>query len=149
MDLYETFTSLVKKYDISPKNLNLEITETAVIFDLENQMKLLDRLRAAGFIVEMDDFGSGYSSLNMLKDISVDVLKIDMAFLQQTKNTAKSQLILAKIINLAKELGMKVVTEGVENGSQIDFLSDAGCDLFQGFYFSRPIPVQDFEEKYF
>jgi len=149
MDLYETFTSLVKKYDISPKNLNLEITETAVIFDLENQMKLLDRLRAAGFIVEMDDFGSGYSSLNMLKDISVDVLKIDMAFLQQTKNNAKSQLILAKIINLAKELGMKVVTEGVENGSQIDFLSDAGCDLFQGFYFSRPIPVQDFEEKYF
>ncbi|MBQ4379013.1 MAG: EAL domain-containing protein [Treponema sp.] len=149
MDLYEIFTSLVKKYDISPKNLNLEITETAVIFDLDNQMKLIDRLRSAGFIVEMDDFGSGYSSLNMLKDISVDVLKIDMAFLQKSKNNEKSRLILEKIIILAKELGMKVVTEGVESDNQIGFLSDAGCDLFQGFYFSRPIPVADFEEKYF
>ncbi|MBQ9206988.1 MAG: EAL domain-containing protein [Treponema sp.] len=149
MDLYETFTGLVKKYDISPKNLNLEITETAVIMDLDNQVRLLDRLRNAGFVVEMDDFGSGYSSLNMLKDISVDVLKIDMAFLQKSKNDEKSKLILEKIIVLAKELGMRVVTEGVETGNQMSFLSSAGCDLFQGFYFSRPIPVSDFEEKYF
>jgi EAL domain-containing protein (putative c-di-GMP-specific phosphodiesterase class I) len=149
MDLYETFTELVKKYDISPKNLNLEITETAVILDLENQGRLIDRLREAGFVVEMDDFGSGYSSLNMLKDISVDVLKIDMAFLQKTKNDDKNRIILEKIIMLAKELGMRVVTEGVENDIQIDFLSGAGCDLFQGFYFSRPIPGDDFEEKYF
>ena len=149
MDLYETFMGLIRKYDISPKNLNLEITETAIIFDLENQMKLLDRLRAAGFVIEMDDFGSGYSSLNMLKDISVDVLKIDMAFLQKSENEEKSRIILKKIIALAKELGMKVLTEGVETDSQIDFLSNAGCDLFQGFYFSRPIPVEDFEEKYF
>jgi EAL domain-containing protein (putative c-di-GMP-specific phosphodiesterase class I) len=149
MDLYETFTQLVKKYDVSPKNLNLEITETAVIFDLENQERLLDRLRSAGFIVEMDDFGSGYSSLNMLKDISVDVLKIDMAFLQKSKNDGKNRIILEKIIMLAKELGMQVITEGVENDSQISFLSDAGCDLFQGFYFSRPVPIDDFEEKYF
>ena len=149
MDLYETFTELVKKYDVSPKNLNLEITETAVILDLENQGRLIDRLREAGFVVEMDDFGSGYSSLNMLKDISVDVLKIDMAFLQKTKNDDKNRIILEKIIMLAKELGMRVVTEGVENDIQIDFLSGAGCDLFQGFYFSRPIPVDDFEEKYF
>ncbi len=149
MDLYEVFTGLVEKYDISPKNLNLEITETAIIFDLENQMKLLDRLRKEGFIVEMDDFGSGYSSLNMLKDISVDVLKIDMAFLQKSKNDQKSRLILEKIIMLAKELGMRVVTEGIENDNQIEFLAAAGCDLFQGFFFSRPIPVEDFEEKYF
>lgn len=149
MDLYETFTQLVKKYDVSPRNLNLEITETAVIFDLENQERLLDRLRSAGFIVEMDDFGSGYSSLNMLKDISVDVLKIDMAFLQKSKNDGKNRIILEKIIMLAKELGMHVITEGVENDSQISFLSDAGCDLFQGFYFSRPVPIDDFEEKYF
>ncbi len=148
MDLYETFTNLVKKYDISPKNLNLEITETAVIFDIENQMTLLDRLRSAGFLVEMDDFGSGYSSLNMLKDISVDVLKIDMAFLQKSKDDAKSRLILEKIIMLAKDLGMKVITEGIENEEQIGFLAKAGCDIFQGFYFSRPIPVTDFEEKY-
>lgn len=148
LDLYETFTSLVKKYDISPKNLNLEITETAVIMDLENQMQLLNRLRSAGFVIEMDDFGSGYSSLNMLKDISVDVLKIDMAFLQKSKDDEKSRLILEKIIVLAKELGMRVVTEGVETENQMAFLSETGCDLFQGYYFSRPIPVIDFEEKY-
>jgi EAL domain-containing protein (putative c-di-GMP-specific phosphodiesterase class I) len=149
MDLFETFVTLVKKYEISPKNLNLEITETAVIYDLENQLKVLDKLRAFGFIVEMDDFGSGYSSLNMLKDISVDVLKIDMAFLQKSKDDVKSHKILEKIIVLAKELGMKVLTEGVESGSQIEFLSSAGCDLFQGYYFSCPIPVKNFEEKYF
>lgn len=149
MDLLETFIGLVKKYDISPKNLNLEITETAVIFDLENQMKILDKLRAYGFLVEMDDFGSGYSSLNMLKDISVDVLKIDMAFLQKSKDDGKSKMILQKIIMLAKELGMQVITEGVESNYQVDFLSTAGCDLFQGFFFSRPIPVEDFEKKYF
>lgn len=148
MDLYEIFTSLVKKYDISPKNLNLEITETAIIYDLENQMKLLNRLQKAGFVVEMDDFGSGYSSLNMLKDISVDVLKIDMGFLQKSKDDEKSRKILEKIIMLAKELGMEVVTEGIETDEQIGFLANAGCDFFQGFYFSRPIPVEDFEEKY-
>lgn len=149
MDLYETLTGLVRKYDISPRNLNLEITETAIIMDLDNQVSLLERLRGAGFIVEMDDFGSGYSSLNMLKDISVDVLKIDMAFLQKSKNDGKSRLILEKIIVLAKELGMRVLTEGVETDEQMEFLAAAGCDLFQGFYFSRPIPVVDFEERYF
>ena len=148
MDLYETFTELVKKYGISPSNLNLEITETAIIMDLEKQVRLLDRLREAGFVVEMDDFGSGYSSLNMLKDISVDVLKIDMAFLQKSRNDEKSRLILKRIIMLAKELGMKVITEGVETEEQMNFLASAGSDLFQGFCFSRPIPVVDFEEKY-
>lgn len=149
MDLFETFVGLIKKYDISPKNLNLEITETAVILDIENQTKILDRLRSFGFVVEMDDFGSGYSSLNMLKDISVDVLKIDMEFLKKSKNEEKSQLILEKIIMLAKDLGMRVITEGVENSNQVAFLSEAGSDLFQGFYFSRPVPVDDFEQKYF
>lgn len=149
MNLLETLVGLIKKYEISPKSLNLEITETAVIYDVENQLNVLDKLRALGFVVEMDDFGSGYSSLNMLKDISVDVLKIDMAFLQKSKDDVKSHKILEKIIILAKELGMKVLTEGVESGNQIDFLSAAGCDLFQGYYFSKPVPVNEFEEKYF
>lgn len=149
MDLLETFMGLVRKYDISPSNLNLEITETAVIFDLENQLKLLDKLRKAGFVIEMDDFGSGYSSLNMLRDISVDVLKIDMGFLQKSENDRKNRIILERIVMLAKDLGMKVLTEGVENEQQVEFLSKVGCDLFQGFLFSRPIPVEEFEEKYF
>ena len=129
--------------------MDVKDVKKAIILDLENQMKLLDRLREVGFVVEMDDFGSGYSSLNMLKNISVDVLKLDMAFLQNSQNKEKSYKIIEKIIILAKELGMKVVTEGVETDNQFNFLSSAGCDLFQGFYFSRPIPVEDFENKYF
>ena len=148
MDLYANFTSLVREFQIDPKNLKLEITETAVIMDLEHQISLIDRLRAFGFTIEMDDFGSGYSSLNMLKDITVDVLKIDMAFLQKSQNDKKSRIILQKIIMLAKELDMTVVTEGVEKQEQIEFLSEFGCDLFQGYFLSKPIPANDFEEKY-
>ncbi|MBQ0051963.1 MAG: EAL domain-containing protein [Treponema sp.] len=149
VDVYETLTNFVKLYDISPKNLNLEITESAIIMDLDRQIKIIQNLRNFGFTVEMDDFGSGYSSLNTLKDIDVDVLKIDMAFLKQSENDEKSHKILEKIVMLAKDLGMKVVTEGVENRSQIDMLAEFGCDLFQGYYFSKPITVAEFEEKYF
>lgn len=148
VDVYEILTGLVKKYDISPGNLNLEITETAIIMDLERQIHLLNRLRDFGFVIEMDDFGSGYSSLNMLKDIDVDVLKIDMAFLKESIDDEKSRIILEKIIVLAKALGMKVVTEGVEKREQVDFLSGVGCDIYQGFYFSKPLTVSAFEEKF-
>ncbi len=149
VDVYKIFTSLVKKYDVNPKNLNLEITETAIIQDFESNMRVIRKLRDAGFAVEIDDFGSGYSSLNMLKDVDVDVLKIDMAFLRKSQDDEKSRKILAKIIYLAKELGLTVVTEGVETAEQVKFLTDIGCDIFQGFFFSRPITALEFEEKYF
>lgn len=148
LDIYKTFMDLVEEYGISPANLNLEITETAIMQDFDRQIELIDKLREAGFAVEIDDFGSGYSSLNMLKDINADVLKVDMAFLHESKHHKKSRIILEKIISLSKELGMKVVTEGVESQSQVDFLDNVGCDIYQGYYFSKPIPVQEFEEKY-
>lgn len=148
LDLHEIFTNLVKKYGISPASLNLEITETAVIMDVGRQNSIIDQLRSDGFSVEIDDFGSGYSSLNMLKDVTVDVLKIDMSFLERSPHDEKSLRIIESIIVLAHELGMSVVTEGVENKEQVAFLSDFGCDLFQGFYFSKPIPVVEFEKRY-
>ena len=148
VDIYETFTSLVREFSIPPSRLNLEITETAIMQDFENQTILIDKLRDFGFAIEIDDFGSGYSSLNMLKDINADVLKVDMAFLQESKHNDKSMIILEKIISLSKELGMKVVTEGVESKEQVDFLDKVGCDIFQGYYFSRPISVYDFEKTY-
>lgn len=148
VNIYDTFTSLVREFGILPRNLNLEITETAIMQDFENQIALIDKLRDFGFAVEIDDFGSGYSSLNMLKDINADVLKVDMAFLQKSKHDDKSMIILQKIISLAKELGMKVVTEGVESEQQVEFLNKVGCDIFQGYYFSRPISVGDFENTY-
>ena len=148
IDVYQTFIDLIKKYDINPKNLKLEITESAILMNLEAQLVLINKLRAFGFQIEMDDFGSGYSSLNMLKDIPFDVLKIDMAFLQATKNQERSIQILHSIIKLSKRLNMPVITEGVETKEQVDFLKDMGTDYYQGFYFARPMPVKDFESKY-
>ena len=148
IDVYQTFVNLVRKYDIPPERLKLEITETAMITDSDRRFVLIDRLRAAGFHVEMDDFGSGYSSLNMLKDIKVDVLKIDMLFLYRAKDVDRSRIIIKQVVGLAKELGITVVTEGVENEDQLKFLMEIGSDLFQGYYFSQPISLSDFESKF-
>ena len=148
-DLYRIFTELVEKYEIKPQNLNLEITETALMSDVEQHLETLGRLQEYGFRVEIDDFGSGYSSLNMLKDISADVLKIDMLFLRETENKERSRTILNSIISMSKALGMEVITEGVETEEQLALLKEMGCDVFQGYYFSKPIPVEEFENKYF
>ncbi|MGN0650503.1 MAG: putative bifunctional diguanylate cyclase/phosphodiesterase [Oscillospiraceae bacterium] len=147
-DIFDTFTGLVERYEISPENLRLEITETAMMSDFQSQLALIERLREYGFKIEMDDFGSGYSSLNMLKDISVDTLKIDMAFLRQTENNERSRAILRAIIMLSKQLGIEVITEGVETLEQVEYLTEFGSDVFQGYYFARPMPVEEFENKY-
>ena len=148
LNIYHVFTDLVVKYDIDPHNLKLEITETAIAMDVDRQLELIERLRNYGFIVEMDDFGSGYSSLNMLKDIQVDILKIDMAFLRKSKDEDRSKKILHMIIDLSKQLGMPVISEGVETKEQVDYLSDFGCDMFQGYYFAKPMDVSSFEKLY-
>lgn len=148
LNVYKEFLSLVDKYDIDPKNLKLEITETAVVMDLNRQLDLIGRLRQNGFIVEMDDFGSGYSSLNMLKDIHVDVLKIDMAFLKKAEDEERSKKILQMIIALSEQLDMPVITEGVESEEQVEFLKEMGCHIFQGYYFAKPMDVETFEKTY-
>lgn len=149
LNVFHTFIDLVEKYDIEPKNLKLEITETAIVLDFNRQVELITRLRKNGFVVEMDDFGSGYSSLNMLKDIHVDILKIDMAFLKKAKDEDRSKKILQMVIGLSNQLGMPVITEGVESEEQVKFLSEIGCDMFQGYYFAKPMSVEEFDERYF
>lgn len=148
-DIYKVFTGLVEEYEIRPRNLRLEITESAIMSDFDKQLVLIQRLQEYGFMVEMDDFGSGYSSLNMLKDMPVDTLKVDMGFLRQTNHQERSRTILKMIISLSKQLGMEVITEGVETKEQVDFLTEIGCDIFQGYYFAKPMPVSEFEKKYF
>ncbi len=148
MNIYQIFTELVSRYEIDPQNLKLEITETAVVMDFKRQLELINRLRKSGFVVEMDDFGSGYSSLNMLKDIHVDILKIDMAFLKKASDEERSRKILQMIIGLSKQLDMPVITEGVETAEQVAFLAEMGCDMFQGYYFAKPMEVSRFEETY-
>lgn len=148
LDIYKTFTNLVEQYGISPEKLKLEITETALMMDLDKQLILLDKLQNYGFCVEIDDFGSGYSSLNMLKNIHADVLKLDMGFLRETQNRERTGIILQMVVDLAKQLQMTVISEGVENKEQVDYLTQAGCDMFQGYYFARPVAVSEFEERY-
>ena len=146
LDIYGVITELVSSYRIDPAKLHLEITESAVIDNAQDNIEVLSKLREAGFIVEMDDFGSGYSSLNMLKEIPLDVLKIDMVFLKESANYDKSSIILQSIIDMANKLNLSQITEGVETREQLDMLKEMGCKLFQGYYFSKPIPLDEFEK---
>ena len=150
MNVYETITALVEKYRIIPSTLKLEITETAIMTGTAGELDMIKQFRKYGFQVEIDDFGSGYSSFNTLKDMDVDVLKIDMGFLRTSKpeNLEKSMSILNMIISLSKTLGLSVVTEGVETKDQVVKLTQMGCRIYQGYYFSKPIPVEEFEKRY-
>lgn len=148
IDVYETMMELVKRYDISPQKLHLEITESVLMSNVEKVLGVIQKLRKEGFFIEIDDFGKGYSSLSMLKDIDVDMLKIDMEFLRKTENTDKNLVILESIITMSKKLGLQVLTEGVETQAQIESLEQLGCNLFQGYYFDKPLSVEDFCRKY-
>ena len=144
-DVLSEIMSYVMKYDIDPHNLRIEVTESSMMRDTDDKMRILDEFRKQGFIVEMDDFGSGYSSLNMLKDMPVDVLKIDMNFLGKSNDQEKSDIIVKNVIGLSEDLHIVSLAEGVETVEQFDRLGELGCHLFQGYYFSKPIPVADFE----
>jgi EAL domain-containing protein (putative c-di-GMP-specific phosphodiesterase class I) len=144
-DVVSDIEHFVKKYDIDTRKLRIEITETALMTNAEDRFKIFDMLRSSGFIVEMDDFGSGYSSLNMLKDMPVDVLKIDMNFLAG-ENDAKSAIIMKNVIGLSNELDIIALTEGVETYEQFENLIKMGCSLFQGYYFAKPMDLPEFEK---
>ena len=146
--LYETFTSLVTKYGIPPQKLKLEITETALVHDLKRHKQIITDLQKFGFTIEMDDFGSGYSSLTILKNISINILKIDMMFLSKTKHKERSKKILESVIKMAQKLGIKIIVEGVEDKEQAEFLRNLNCDFFQGYLYSKPITVENFESNY-
>ena len=149
LDVVTELKSLAEEYGINPKRLRVEITETAVMSDSVDILKLIADLREYGFIVEMDDFGSGYSSLNLLKDMSIDLIKIDMQFLKDSERNLKSSLIIKNIINMSEDLGIDTLTEGVETAKQYEMLYDMGCQLYQGYYFSKPVPLDKFEEQWF
>ena len=109
-------------------------------------LELIHNLRTMGFEVEMDDFGAGYSSLNMLSDMPIDVLKMDMKFVRNIEQSETDLLLVKLIIDIARYMNLEVVAEGVENNKQLSLLQDAGCNVVQGFYFSRPLPPEEFEK---
>ncbi len=147
-DVAATFDALAEKYGINPDMLSIEITETAMVRDPDLLLRTIDRLHRRGFQVEIDDFGSGYSSLKLLKDMNADVLKIDREFLANTIHEQKMKTILSSVIHMADQLNMNVITEGVETREMVDMLSEMGCGLFQGFLFSKPVPVDEFMDTY-
>ena len=141
----ESLVNLVEKYRIPPEYLHLELTES-VFSDTENViLNAVNYLHKAGFTILMDDFGSGYSSLNVLKDIDLDVLKIDMKFLSKGTDDGRGEKILAAVIQMAKALDMPVIAEGVEEKKQVQMLKRLGCNYIQGYYFAKPMPQEDYE----
>ncbi len=144
-ELCERICELVRRYDLPSAMLRLEITESAYMEESEQIIAVARQLRESGFTVEMDDFGSGYSSLNMLKDVPVDIVKLDMHFLSGADNTFRSGNILSSVIRMAHWLELPVIAEGVENRQQAEYLKSLGCYVMQGYYFARPMPAEEFE----
>ena len=147
LDVPDCFEGLLKKYELSPEYLKLELTESAYVDDTGSVRSAVSRLQKLGFMVLMDDFGSGYSSLNMLRNIEVDVIKLDAQFLRiDAEEEQKGISILESIVNMTRNLATPIIVEGVETLDQVRFLSDMGCRYMQGFYFSAAMPVEQFEE---
>ena len=144
--LVPTVETVVKDIGIDPKWLELEITESMVIEDVEGVIKKLERLNSLGVDIAIDDFGTGYSSLAYLKRFPVDRLKIDRSFVQNIATDLDDAAITEAVINLGHSLNIAVIAEGVETGEQLSFLSSRGCDEVQGFYFGRPMPADEVEE---
>lgn len=145
IDVVEALEGLVSRYNLDHKLLELEITESSYAED-EKMATVVARLKELGFTILMDDFGSGYSSLNMLKDITVDILKIDMGFLGRQSESQRSESILEAIVSMARFMDLRIIAEGAETKEQVEFLQGLGCDYAQGYYFYRPMSTEALEE---
>jgi len=139
---------LTRKYGIDPKFLELELTETACFNDEKRFMETINTLKDLGFVVSMDDFGTGYSSLNMLRNLPIDVLKLDRGFIKDTIQDKKGQIVTSSIIEMANKLNMTTVAEGIETEEQAEFLRSIGCKIAQGFLYGKPVDINSFMELF-
>lgn len=147
---FDRYCAIANKYDIPPKFIEIELTETTVFNNVEQLVHTIEEIQQAGFGCSMDDFGSGYSSLNLIQDIPVDTLKLDKIFFRNgAKDLHRTESILSSIISMAKALSMKTVAEGVEHRPQVDMLRRLNCDYIQGYVFAKPMPIPQFEELLF
>jgi diguanylate cyclase (GGDEF)-like protein len=145
-DFVDNFKALVARYGLRPENYFLEITESAYTEDSEQLLGVVEKVREEGFPVEMDDFGSGYSSLNMISTLPIDALKMDMNFIRNMRTRgSKNNRIIELMIDIAHYLGVPVVAEGVETQEQVELLRHMGCNIVQGYYFSKPVTPEEFE----
>lgn len=139
---------IMNRYDTAIEDIQIEITESVFFNDREKMISVIDQLKEMGLTLCMDDFGSGYSSLNLLKDIPFDILKIDKDFFSETDTSRDTMIIMKHIVGMARELGIKVVCEGVETEKQIQMLREIGCTMVQGYYYGKPIPFDEFMNEF-
>lgn len=144
-NLEDAMRHLLAKYNLTPDHLNLEITESLFLDNPEELNRVLVRLQNMGFKLEVDDFGSGFSSLNLIRNISVDTIKIDKEFLDSEIASEKGKIVVNHTIGMAKDLNLQVIAEGVETKAHVDFLKESHCDIAQGYFFAKPMPVEEFE----
>ena len=146
-DLAEQIRDMVDRYGTPHDLIEIELTESAFFDDKKAMINTIGKLKSYGFAVSMDDFGSGYSSLNSLKDMPLDVLKLDAEFFRGENGGERGEIVVAEAIRLAKSLNMRTVAEGVEVRNQVDFLADQGCDMIQGYFYAKPMPSNEYEER--
>lgn len=145
-DFVDYYGSIKEKYEIPDGLLELEFTETVMLTDDIVFNSLVARLHEKGFICSLDDFGAGYSSLNLLKNLSIDIVKLDIMFFRKSSDIRRERIVISNIIHMAKELQIKTIAEGVEYTETVEFLKTAGCNIVQGYVFARPMPVESFEK---
>lgn len=146
-DLAEQIRDIVDSHGTPHELVEIELTESAFFDDKKALVTTINRLKGYGFTVSMDDFGSGYSSLNSLKDIPLDVLKLDAEFFRGESGDGRGQIVVSEAIRLAKSLNMRTVAEGVEVKEQVEFLAGEGCDMIQGYYYAKPMPGEEYEKR--
>lgn len=144
-DFVETYVDLKNRYGIPDQKLEIEFTETVAFENLNYMKQIIEELHQNGFVCSLDDFGKGYSSLGMLKQLPIDIVKLDASFFQEGANTERERIIITNVLNLIRQLHLTVVAEGVEQKEQVELLKQSGCDLVQGYYYYRPMPVEDLE----
>lgn len=146
-DLAEHIRDLVDKYPLPHEYIEIELTESAFFDDKNALLNTVHKLQEYGFEVSMDDFGSGYSSLNSLKDLPLNVLKLDAEFFRGGDFDGRGEIVVSEAISLAKQLNMKIVAEGIEKKEHVDFLASQNCDMIQGYYFAKPMPADEYESR--
>lgn len=143
----DKFHDIVDQYHIDPSLIILEVTESVAMSNLEQVKMVIKKLHSIGFSISMDDFGSGYSSLNTLKDLDIAELKLDKDFLSEQSTSERGKVVIESVIHLARALSITTVAEGIENEVQLNFLKSISCDIGQGYYYARPMPAEEFEKK--
>ncbi|MCM1244346.1 MAG: GGDEF and EAL domain-containing protein [Roseburia sp.] len=146
---FDRYREILDKYDIPENSIEIELTESLFYNEMSMLKELINKIHEAGMLCSIDDFGSGYSSLNMLKDVRVDALKLDRVFFLETEDDQRGKSVIDSVLHLAQSLNLRTISEGVEVRSQVDYLKKMECDYIQGYVFAKPMPVGDFEHLTF